>query len=481
MPTLVDRHALLLPRRVLHGLLKADLVEQLGLQEVVVGDLLPPVLERHDQRLVDDVLDASGRIPQRRPGQLVQIHLLVGDLVQVVHEDVLAALGSGKAHVHLAIEPPRPQQGRVEGLGLVGGADDEDVVGGDLRLHLEHAPDVAEPSARKDQAVHLDEQLVHEHGAHVEAAGHDVAFGPGPGLADLSGNDRVVPPGVARTDLPAGPSHRVELVDEHHRAAVLVRVAPGFAEEGRDPQVPDADEHVGERGTARVDERHVGLAGDGLAEERLPGPRRALEQDPVGRVAAALAEILEPLEQLHHVLGGLDDGGLPPDVVEVDVVLARIDDVGPPPAQEVEEGGKLDDQDDRVEQQDPDEREQLREVLGEVRPDVGQRLGRCQMHLLRQGNDDAVAEELVVVPPDPGVEEVPDHEQQQHHQRDPDRAFQSVSGVLFHASSRLLSRRAIGSSDSGQYPWFSGYWGGRSLPYRSKLTIFSRGRRVVGP
>ena len=64
-----------------------------------------------------------------------------GDLPRVNAENLLAPLDVGRADGHLAIEPARAQQRRVEDVGAVGRRDDDDaLVGG--------------------EAVHLDEQLV---------------------------------------------------------------------------------------------------------------------------------------------------------------------------------------------------------------------------------------------------------------------------------------------------------------------------------
>ena len=58
-----------------------------------------------------------------------------------------------------------------------------------------------------------------------------------------------------------------------------------------------------------------------LADPAITVPNRVLpvpgglEQNPVGRVAAGVAELLEPLEQGQGLLGRLDDLGLATDVV----------------------------------------------------------------------------------------------------------------------------------------------------------------------
>ena len=63
------------------------------------------------------------------------------DLARVDLEDLLAPLDVGRADGHLAIEPPGPEQRRIEDVGTVGRGDDHDALVG-------------------REAVHLDEQLV---------------------------------------------------------------------------------------------------------------------------------------------------------------------------------------------------------------------------------------------------------------------------------------------------------------------------------
>ena len=79
-----------------------------------------------------------------------------------------------------------------------------------------------------------------------------------------------------------------------------------------------------------------------LAISVLPVPGGPSKSDPVGRVAAHLLEVLEPLEQPEDLLGGGHRGRLPPDVVEGHVVLAGVQDVGVAARQEPEQGDELD-------------------------------------------------------------------------------------------------------------------------------------------
>src|SRR6266508_6373954 len=87
-------------------------------------------------------------------------------------------------------------------------------------------------------------------------------------------------------------------------------------------------------------------------------PRLALEEDAVGRVAARVAESLEPLEEGEGLLGRLHDLGLAADVVEGDVVFPGVDDVGLAAGQQPEDADDLDHPDQQVERQHHDEGEQ---------------------------------------------------------------------------------------------------------------------------
>ena len=75
-------------------------------------------------------------------------------------------------------------------------------------------------------------------------------------------------PGAAVT------ADRVDLVDEHDRGRCRLRLLEQVAHARR----ADADEHLDEVGAADREERHAGLAGDGLGEQRLAGAGRAEEQ-----------------------------------------------------------------------------------------------------------------------------------------------------------------------------------------------------------
>src|ERR687891_1206979 len=103
---LVRRHHLLLALQVLHLLLEADLFGELRLPQVGPRERVASVLEREQQRLVDDVLQHCRRVTDGHARELHVIDRLVTHLGQVVAEDVLATLRVGQPHVHDAVEPP---------------------------------------------------------------------------------------------------------------------------------------------------------------------------------------------------------------------------------------------------------------------------------------------------------------------------------------------------------------------------------------
>src|SRR5439155_23850156 len=120
--------------------------------------------------------------------------------------------------------------------------------------------------------------------------------------------------------------------------------------------------------------RHLARAGDGLAEERLAGAGWTLEEDAVWWVRAHTAEVQEPLEEVDDLLGGVDDGGLAPHVVEGDVVLPGMDDVGAPAAHVPEQAHELQDQEPHVEEHEEDERHRRADERGEQLAEVADRL-----------------------------------------------------------------------------------------------------------
>jgi hypothetical protein len=176
-------------------------------------------------------------------------------------EDRLTSGEIRRADERLPVEPPRPKQRRIEVLQPV--------------RCPEHDDAVARP-----ESVELDEQLVQRL---ILLAVEAVAG--------------------------AGGADGVELVDEDDRGRVLTRLL----EELPDPRRTQPREHLDEcRGALGVELR-AGLVGGGLREQRLPRPRRAVEEHALRHVRAEaleslrIAEELDDLEQLGLRLVGARD------------------------------------------------------------------------------------------------------------------------------------------------------------------------------
>ena len=155
-------------------------------------------------------------------------------------------------HHHLPVEAPRPQQRRVQDVRPV------------RRRNQDHVGVGVE-------AVHLHQDLVQRLLALVVAAAQ-----PGPAL----------------------PPHRIDLVDEDDAR----RVALGLLEQVAHPAGADADEHLHELRAGDREERHAGLAGDGLGHQRLAGAGRADQQHALGDACAERGELLRLLEELDDLL-----------------------------------------------------------------------------------------------------------------------------------------------------------------------------------
>ena len=168
-------------------------------------------------------------------------------------KNLQAALHVGRAHRHLPVEAPWPQQRRIENIGPVGGRDDDNAVVG-------------------HEAVHLDEKLV----------------------------ERLLALLMAQRVAAAAPANGVELVDEDDARGVT----PGVAEHLADARRADAGVHLDEIGSARKQKRHLGFTGDRAREKRLAGPRRADQQNTLGNApadggeATGLAQEIDDLPDL---------------------------------------------------------------------------------------------------------------------------------------------------------------------------------------
>ena len=158
----------------------------------------------------------------------------------------------GLVDEHLAIEAARAEQRRVEHLGPVGRAHDDDALA-------------------RVEAVHLGEQLIERLLALFVAA---------------------------ERALHAHLAERVELVDEDDAR----RLGFGLLEQIADARGADADEHLDELRSAQAEERHVRLAGDGAREQRLAGSRRADQQHALRNAAAEVRVLLRVLQELDDLL-----------------------------------------------------------------------------------------------------------------------------------------------------------------------------------
>ncbi len=106
----------------------------------------------------------------------------------------------------------------------------------------------------------------------------------------------------------------VEFVDEDDARGP----AFGLAEEITHPAGANADEHFHEVGAAHTEEGDVGLAGDGLGQQRLARAGRADQQDTLGNAAAKgliFFGRLEEVDDFAQFADGFVDAG---DVLEGD-------------------------------------------------------------------------------------------------------------------------------------------------------------------
>ncbi len=163
-------------------------------------------------------------------------------------QDLLAALHVRQPHHHLAVEAARTQQRRVQHVGTVGGRDHDDAFAA-----LE--------------TVHLHQQLVQ-------------------GLLAL-----VVAAAQAGTAMAAD---SVDLVDEDDAGGMLL----GLFEHVAHAAGAHAHEHLDEVRTGDAEERHLGLAGDGLGQQRLAGTGLADHQHAARDLAAQLLELAGVAQEL---------------------------------------------------------------------------------------------------------------------------------------------------------------------------------------
>src|SRR5581483_11106999 len=218
--------------------------------EVALDDVRVAAAAREDRRLVADVRELRAAQAARLSRDLVEVDIGRERLAARMHdEDGLAAGEVWRRDEHLAVEPARPQQRGIEVLHAVRGAHDDDLL-------------------RPLEAVELDEELIQR--------------------LVLLAVETV--PGALRAD-------GVELVDEHDRRRVLPRLGEQLADSRR----AEAGEHLDERRRARGVEVRARLVGDRLREQRLAGPRRAVQEQALRYLRAEPLEALRLTQEVDHL------------------------------------------------------------------------------------------------------------------------------------------------------------------------------------
>ncbi|AAS04156.1 hypothetical protein MAP_1839 [Mycobacterium avium subsp. paratuberculosis K-10] len=255
---------------------------------VGVGDLQEPVVVDLGVHPLDDLLDhrldAGGAVAAEL-GQVVGVQRQL--LGQVLREDILRRFGIRALDLDLHVEAAGPQDGRVDHVLAVGGADHDDVL---EPLH----------------AVDLGQQLRDHRRLDVRAD-----------------------PGAA------GAEDGVHLVEEHDHRRALGGLLAGALEDQPDVPLGLADELVEQLGALDVEEVRLGFAGvvaahlghllgqrvrHRLGDQRLTATGRAVEQHAFGWPQRVLAvELLVQERQLDGVTDLLDLAGQATDVLVADV------------------------------------------------------------------------------------------------------------------------------------------------------------------
>ena len=92
-------------------------------------------------------------------------------------------------------------------------------------------------------------------------------------------------------------AYGIDLVDEHDAGRVALRLLEQVTHTG----CAHAHEHLHELRAADVEEWNARLAGHGLGEQRLAGPRRADQEDTLGDAGAQGSKLLRVLKELYHL------------------------------------------------------------------------------------------------------------------------------------------------------------------------------------
>src|SRR5690606_15076670 len=87
---------------------------------------------------------------------------------------------------------------------------------------------------------------------------------------------------------------RVDFIDEYDAGSGLL----GLLEHVAYTRSTDADEHFDKVGARDGEERHLGLAGDGLGQQRLAGPGRTDHEHATRNARAELLELARVAQEL---------------------------------------------------------------------------------------------------------------------------------------------------------------------------------------
>ena len=225
-----------------------------GFLQIGLGDHRPVVPDGSQSGLVDDVCQLRAGSAGGHSCHGFKVHI-VGNLYLfgVNLQNFLPAVQIRQLHGNPAVKPAGTGQGRVKGLGAVGGGQNN------------HAAVVL-------KAVHLRQQLVQ-------------------GLLPF-----VVAPHAAGVSLLA---NGVNLVNEHDAGSLLL----GLLEEVSDLAGAHAHEHLHKFRAAHGEEGDIGFAGHGLCQHGFAGARRANQQHALGhggadfRVFAGVVEVIYDFSQ----------------------------------------------------------------------------------------------------------------------------------------------------------------------------------------
>src|SRR4029079_9205796 len=169
-------------------------------------------------------------------------------------------------------------------------------------------------------------------------------------------------------------------VEEDDHAAVPQRELAKLAVKELDLHRGDTDEGLYERRRIDEDVRLAGLAGRRLRHQGFAGGRRGPQQDSARHVAAAVFDLLRPLQEVEVLLDPPHDVVLAPDVAEAGLDLAGLERLDTADEEDAEEEHDVDEAAERAEGDGQSDRQADRRVEEDVaeppRRRLGQRLDR---------------------------------------------------------------------------------------------------------